>query len=148
MASTPTRDCRRCSPTPTGCSLPRAHPLAGRDHDPAIRDLAGETWVGGGAASTWFRIVRDACRSAGFDPRVDLSSDDYLAVQAFVAAGLGSRSSRDWRRPVGSAGVVARSLRGPAPVRHISVARPDDPYPPAAVGTMVGLLERVTRKLA
>ena len=39
--------------------------------------------------STWFRIVQDSCRAAGFEPDVGFSSDDYRGVQAFAAAGLG-----------------------------------------------------------
>ena len=45
--------------------------------------------MGGHTGSAWFSIVRHSCRAAGFDPRTLLSSDDYRAVQAFVAAGLG-----------------------------------------------------------
>jgi DNA-binding transcriptional LysR family regulator len=33
--------------------------------------------------------VLHSCRAAGFEPRVAFGSDDYNAVQAFVAVGLG-----------------------------------------------------------
>ena len=69
--------------------LPRGHRLARSGRALDLPALAGEAWVGGRTGSAWFRIVRHACRTAGFDPRVALSSDDYRAVQAFVAAGLG-----------------------------------------------------------
>ena len=47
--------------------LPRGHRLARSGHDVSLTDLADQTWVGGGPASAWFRIVRHTCRAAGFD---------------------------------------------------------------------------------
>lgn len=67
--------------------LPRDHRLAGK-RSLRLVDLADETWVGSRSGG-WFRIVAAACRAEGFTPSVALTSDDYLAVQAFVAATLG-----------------------------------------------------------
>lgn len=125
--------------------VPRSHRLASAVRRPTLRDLAGEPWVGGSPRSTWFQIVRNACVDAGFDPDVSLTSDDHLAVQAFVAAGLGIAVVPGLvaSRPI--AGVHARELRGDVPTRGIVAARPASPFPPAAATTMITLLQQVTR---
>ena len=115
--------------------LPPGHRLARSGHDVTLTDLADETWVGGGPASAWFRIVRHTCRAAGFDPRVALTTDDSVAVQAFAAAGLGvavipglaacttCRSSKSGRsagpRRSANLGRTGRRTRS-APRRHAS----------------------------
>ena len=109
--------------------LPRRHRLARSGAGLDLPDLAGEAWVGGRVGSAWFRIVRHACRTAGSDPRVALSSDDYRAVQAFVAAGLGVA--------VIPGLAVARAAR----------RAPDDSFQPPAVRTMITILETITRRL-
>ncbi|MEV6495315.1 LysR family transcriptional regulator, partial [Actinoplanes sp. NPDC051633] len=101
--------------------LPAGHRLARRRGAPALHDLAGEVWVGGHSGSAWFSIVRHSCRAAGFEPRTSLASDDYRAVQAFVAAGLGVAVIPGLAVATTVPGVEVRRLRGPAPVRRISV---------------------------
>ena len=68
--------------------LPRGHRLARRDAV-RLRDLADDPWVGSRSEGGWFRIVSDACRAEGFTPKVALTTDDYLTVQAMVASTLG-----------------------------------------------------------
>jgi DNA-binding transcriptional LysR family regulator len=127
--------------------LPAAHRLARRRAAPILPDLANEVWVGGATGSAWFRIVRHSCRSAGFDPRTQLSSDDYRAVQAFVAAGLGIALVPGLAALNPAAGVEVRRLRTGAPVRRISVAHLDDDVQPPGVRAMVAILRDVTRPL-
>ena len=125
--------------------VPRGHRLLGRSRQPTVRDLAGETWIGGASASTWFRAVRDACAAAGFAPRVSLVSDDYLAVQAFVRAGLGIAVVPGLAAVRRVPGTESLALRGTAPTRRISVAHVAGPYVPRAVTTFVDLLPAVVR---
>src|SRR5258705_10563218 len=75
----------------TGWRLPSGLPL------PAwcrwrFRALADSTWIRGPASSTCpdTIILLRACQSAGFEPRIAFTSDDYLAIQGFVAAGVGA----------------------------------------------------------
>ena len=126
--------------------LPRGHRAAGA-RTLELSDLAEEAWVGGRPGSAWFAIVRHSCRAAGFDPRVSLTSDDYRAVQAFVAAGLGVAVIPGLAVARAPAGVEVRPLRVGAPVRRISVAYPDSAYQPPAVHEMITILERVTQRL-
>jgi DNA-binding transcriptional LysR family regulator len=125
--------------------LPSGHRLAKADRDPSLRDLRGETWVGGAGGSTWFRVVRDACRSQGFSPRVGVVSDDHVAVQALVAAGLGVAVVPGLAASVRVRGVTTRDLRGPGPVRQLAVALPASDYRTHATTRMTELLRRATR---
>jgi len=121
--------------------LPEGHRLAGRGEPLALADLAGETWIGGGPASAWYRIVREACAAAGFTPEARFTTDDAVAVQALVAAGLGVAviPGLPLTRPL--AGVAVRPLQPGGPARRISVARPRDAYRGPAVAAMVEALE-------
>ncbi|MEV6304311.1 LysR family transcriptional regulator [Actinoplanes sp. NPDC051861] len=127
--------------------LPRGHRVAAGDRTVELTDLAEEAWVGGRPGSAWFTIVRHSCRAVGFDPRVSLTSDDYRAVLAFVAAGLGVAVIPGLAVARPPAGVEVRQLRAGAPMRRISVAYPDSAYQPPVVAEMITILEGVTQRL-
>jgi molybdate transport repressor ModE-like protein len=121
--------------------LPPAHPLA--EHGSvALRDLADQVWIGGTATATWFHIVRRACRAAGFDPRVAFQTDDYIAVQAMVAAELGVAVIPSLAVGPATHPVRARPLRSSHPTRRVAVALPADAARHEASLAMVGLLQR------
>jgi DNA-binding transcriptional LysR family regulator len=98
--------------------LPQDHPLA---HKRGIRlaDLADEPWIGGAPNCECNRLITNACMRFGFDPRIAFETDEYSAVQGFVAAGvgvsliaeLGLRTVRD--------DIVVRSLGRDTPVRQV-----------------------------
>lgn len=74
---------------PVDLVLPPDHPAA-RVPDavaPDLAVLAADTWIGGCPRCRGHLVER--CRSAGFEPRLGHETDDYVAVQALVAAGLG-----------------------------------------------------------
>jgi len=128
--------------------LPAGHRLARRRAAPTLADLADETWIGGQAGSVWFGIVRDACRAAGFEPRTALASDDYRAVQAFVAAGLGVSVIPGLAVVNPTPGIEVRVLRTASPVRRISAAQLDDGVPRPVVQAMITALRATTRGLS
>ncbi|WP_092628240.1 LysR substrate-binding domain-containing protein [Actinopolyspora mzabensis] len=66
--------------------LPVAHPLAERE-SVALRELAGQRWIAG-CPRCRDHFLR-SCESAGFEPDVAFTTDDNLAVQGLVAAGVG-----------------------------------------------------------
>jgi DNA-binding transcriptional LysR family regulator len=121
--------------------LPRGHRLAKRSAL-KLTDLADETWVGGSAQSGWFRILRLTCREAGFEPKVALTSDDYVGLQAFVAANLGVAVVPGLAATPSGLRIVSRDVPAPTPVRRIWVARANDAYPSPAVQTMIDTLTR------
>ena len=127
--------------------LPRGHP-ATRSTDLTLQQLARYPWIGGSAESAWFRMTRRACQAAGFDPTVALTSDDYLAVQAFVAAGLGVALAPGLSSGHPLPGVEVRSLSAGAPRRRIYAVHLYGDYPPASVTTMTAALAAVTRPKA
>jgi DNA-binding transcriptional LysR family regulator len=117
--------------------LPAGHRLARRRRALRLDDPAGERWIGGSAASAWHRIVVDACRNAGFTPEVGFASDDNVAIQALVAAGLGVAVLPGLAAANQQRGVEVRTLGPDAPVRRIAAARPHDGYRGRAVSAML-----------
>jgi DNA-binding transcriptional LysR family regulator len=126
--------------------LPDGHPLAGRT-SVAMEELAGETWISGTPDSAYARIVLHSCRGAGFEPRVAFGSDDYNAVQAFVAVGLGvailPRLALAVPRPA-----LARVALAEPPVRRIAVARLAASFRSAAAVSMLGVLKETAAVMA
>lgn len=119
--------------------VPDGHPLA-RRRSVALEELADETWIGGTPDGAYARIVLHSCRVAGFEPRVVFGSDDYNAVQAFVAVGLGvailPRLARTFPRP----GLARVALAEP-PVRRIDAVRLAPSFRSAAATSMLGVLK-------
>ena len=73
-------------------------------------------------------------------------SDDHLAVQAFVSAGLGIAMVPGLAAVRRISGVERIDVRGSMPSRQIGVAHVDDPFVPRAVTTIVDLLPVVARR--
>ncbi len=128
--------------------LPARHRLSRRRRPLELADLATEPWIGGAPASAWFRVTRHACREAGFTPQVGFASDDYLAVQALVAAGLGVSVIPGLAVAHPLPGLEVRALAAGAPVREIMAARPRDGYDGPAVVAMLDGLKRAARASA
>ncbi|MGZ5401216.1 MAG: LysR family transcriptional regulator [Nocardioides sp.] len=129
---------------PVDLVLPPDHPAVGRR---AVRlgDLADDTWIGG--CSRCRQHLVDRCHAAGFEPRLAHETDDYVAVQALVAAGLGvtllPRSAlRAFRHP----GVVVRTSRSLGD-RHVGlVYRPGAEQVPATRAFIERLVRVATRR--
>ena len=128
--------------------LPTGHRLNRRRRPLELSDLSGEPWIGGAPTSAWHRIVGHACRLAGFAPQVSFASDDHIAVQALVAAGLGVSVIPGLAVAHPLPGIEVRTLGSGAPVRHISAARPRDAYHGPAVTEMLDSLHATAQALA
>jgi DNA-binding transcriptional LysR family regulator len=128
--------------------LPSGHRLARRRRPLVLSDLSGEPWIGGAPTSAWYRIATHACRLAGFAPRVGFASDDPVAIQALVAAGLGVSVIPGLALVHPLPGLAVRTLGPEAPVRHITAARPRDAYRSPAVPAMVDNLRTAAEALA
>jgi DNA-binding transcriptional LysR family regulator len=107
--------------------LPAGHPLARRRRI-ALAALAEERWIVG-AADDPSSVIVAACRAAGFDPQIAFTTDDALATQSLVAAGLGVSLSSPWLEPMLRDDVVLRPVTDPAAMREVSalVAAPTSP---------------------
>ncbi len=126
--------------------LPAGHRLA-RRRTLRLQDLATEPWIGGAPASAWYRIVRQACLQVGYSPQVGFASDDYIAVQALVAAGLGVSviPGLAVRHPL--PGVAVRPLASGAPARRIFAAYPVDGFRSPALTAMLETLQLAAKDL-
>jgi len=125
--------------------LPERHRLAGGKTPLDLASLRDDTWIGGMPGSSWFRIVRESCRTAGFEPSVGFASDDYRGVQAFVAAGLGVAVVPGLAvAAVSVPGTTVRRLRADGPSRRVLAVRPRDAFPSPASLLMIETLGSVT----
>lgn len=108
---------------PMYLALPRAHPLAAREHI-RLHDLAGEAWIQTSSASPCARHVVRSCHSAGFEPNVSFESDDYQTVQGLVAAGVGVALIPELALSVVREDVAIRALSPAPPLRTVIAASP------------------------
>jgi DNA-binding transcriptional LysR family regulator len=95
-----------------------------------LSDLAGQPWIAGCPRCRSHLI--EVCRRAGFTPRIVHATDDYVAAQAMVAAGLGvtllpALALAAYRHP----DVTVHRLR-PSTARQVTACTvAADPLPPA-----------------
>lgn len=123
--------------------LPQGHPLASKSRV-QLKELADAEWILG--TSGWCpdgRILIRACQEAGFEPRIALHSDDYLAIQGFVAAGFGVSLIPDLALIAVRDDVVIRSLGSRPPVRRVMAATLSDAWASPARQAMLEILEEV-----
>ena len=106
---------------------------------PELADYAGHRWIAGCERCRSYLIRQ--CALAGFTPKVSFTTDDYVAVQALVAAGLGVTTLpglclRAARHP----GIAVTELPGAR--RHVfAVTYGDPPDPPATARLLEVLTE-------
>ncbi|RCV56532.1 LysR family transcriptional regulator [Marinitenerispora sediminis] len=104
---------------PFDAVLPYHHPLAGRTQLDLATDLADADWIMSGPGSAWYDCVTAACNQVGFQPRVAHTVDEFSAVFALVAAGLGiALMPRLAWTGLSTSQVVVRSVSN-GPRRHI-----------------------------
>lgn len=109
-----------------------------------LASLADEAWVTG--CERCRRELLALCADAGFTPAIAFASDDYVAVQSLVAAGLGvtvlpGLALRAHQHP----GVVRRPL---AAHRRIQLSTYGAPPRPAAVNAVAAALGEVALRPA
>jgi DNA-binding transcriptional LysR family regulator len=123
--------------------LPRAHPHASKTRL-RLEDLADEAWLlGTGTSCPDVAILLRACAGAGFEPRIGFNSDDYLAIQGFVAAGMGIALIPDLALVTVRDDVIIREM-GPRPtIRRITAATLAGAYLSPATEAMLEILVSV-----
>jgi DNA-binding transcriptional LysR family regulator len=121
--------------------LAATHRLAGRKQI-ALRDLADESWM---APSTDGLLV-DACRAAGFEPRIAIHTRDPLAARAIAAAGLAVSLTPGLLARLPLPGIVTPSLRGHTPYRTLYAVLPDAGAHPLANALVEALTTAATSR--
>ncbi|WP_205699013.1 LysR family transcriptional regulator [Conexibacter sp. SYSU D00693] len=125
---------------PFHVALPADHPLADRERV-RLADLADEQWmIGSTARCPDSRIFTRACEGAGFEPNIAFQLDDYLAIQGFVAAGMGVSFMPELALVAVRDDIVVRPLTGRAPFRRISVAMLEGSFRSPAKAAMLEVL--------
>jgi molybdate transport repressor ModE-like protein len=123
-------------------ALPRDHPLA-EAKKVRLADLAEESWLCGVRPSSCGEIIVEACRGAGFEPRIALESDEYQVLEAYVAAGLGLTLLPDLALPTLPDSLVVRPTSPKAPQRRVWAATRSKGARSAATETAVAILREV-----
>jgi DNA-binding transcriptional LysR family regulator len=129
-------------------ALPQGHRLARRSRL-SLGELADESWVQGVYRGSTLHVLPGACRAAGFEPNIVFRSDDHMAVQGFVAAGLGVAVVPQLTLPTARADIAIRPLEveGDLLTRRVGAAMPAGRYRGPAAAAMVEILENVCRGL-
>ena len=125
--------------------LPRHHPLANRRRL-RLADLANEAWIGGQADCECNRLMNRACAAAGYAPRIAFETDDYTAMQGFVAAGVGVSLIAELGLTTVRDDIVVRDLGRETPVRQIYAATLSGGYRSPATQAMVEILRDVAAR--
>jgi DNA-binding transcriptional LysR family regulator len=126
--------------------LSHDHRFAGR-RSLRLDQLRDETWIGGMPTSAYQRLVLHSCREAGFEPRIGYGTDDYRAVQAFVASGLAVAILPRLALTAMPAGIARVAIRPRPPLRRVSAARLAKSFRSPAADTMVRVLEETAADL-
>jgi DNA-binding transcriptional LysR family regulator len=111
--------------------LPADHRLAGEEKI-ALRELADEPWM----APSPDGIIVNACRGAGFEPRLVILTRDPLAQRAVAAAGLAVSLTPRLLERVHLPGIALPALRDPAPHRALYAVLPAEGAHPLARALM------------
>jgi len=121
-------------------ALPSGHPLAGRRRV-HLRDLAHEPWIAGCPRCRGHLLQSGA--ACGFTPEVAYSTDDYVAVLEFVAAGLGVALLPGLVRATARRhpGVAVRPAQGTSSRSVHAVTTPDLLRVPAVAATLAALAD-------
>jgi DNA-binding transcriptional LysR family regulator len=130
---------------PMYLALPPDHPLA---HKRRVRlaDLAGEPWVAGSGGCECNRLIAQACAVAGYQPRIAFETDDYSAMQGFVAAGVGVSLIAELGLTTVREDIVVRDLGRETPVRQIYAATLVEGYRAPATHAMLDILRDVAQR--
>jgi DNA-binding transcriptional LysR family regulator len=133
---------------PMYVALPAGHPLA-RKRNLKLEELADESWILGTTGSCPdASIFLRSCQLAGFEPNVTFNSDDYFAIQGFVAAGMGASFIPDLALITVRDDIVVRSMGKRPPVRVIWAATLKDSYCSPARQAMLEILSEVAAEFA
>jgi DNA-binding transcriptional LysR family regulator len=121
--------------------VPAGHPQATR-RNVRVQDLAEEAWILGSADASCpdSAILIRACNGAGFEPRIAFQSDDYNAIQGFIATGMGVSLVPDLALTNVRKDVVVRSLGAKAPFRRISAITTESSFCSPAKQAMLEVL--------
>ena len=117
------------------------------DREVPMGALAGQPLIDNDYhGNTCTRIIRNACRAAGFTPRYVARSEDHHTALAFVAAGVGATILPGLAVPESMPGVDSRELVNPSPRRRVVVHVRDGAADAPPVVRALALLDEASAK--
>ncbi len=121
---------------------PAEHDRGPAEHAPAdLASYAGHRWIAG-CERCRGSLLRQ-CTLAGFTPKIAFTTDDYIAVQALVAAGLGVATLPDLAlRSARHPGICAAPISGAR--RHVFAMTYGEPPDPPATARLIEVLRAAT----
>ena len=126
-------------------AMPPDHPLAHK-RNLRLADLADDPWIAGTHDCECNRLINRACAVAGFEPRIAFQTDDYTAMQGFVAAGVGVSLIAELGLTSIRDDIVVRSLGRETPVREVFAATALDAHRTPATQAMLEILTSVATR--
>src|SRR5919197_654521 len=133
---------------PMYVALNKSHPLALK-RGLKLEELADENWLLGTTGSCPdASIFLRSGQLAGFEPRIAFNSDDYYAMQGFVAAGVGASFIPDLALISVRDDIVVRSLGARSPARQIVAATLEGSFRSPAKQAMLDVLVEVGQRFA
>jgi DNA-binding transcriptional LysR family regulator len=131
---------------PTYVALPLGHRLADRD-EIRLPELAEERWIQGVRKGPTVAVLPQACRRAGFEPVIAFQTDDHLAVQGFVAAGVGIALVPEITLPAVRSDIVVRPIAGVDLRREVRAAVAPSEYRSPSAEAMLAVLQEVCQQV-
>jgi DNA-binding transcriptional LysR family regulator len=122
------------------------HPMA-RRRRLRLADLAEQDWIQGVRHGSTTAVLPQACRAAGFEPRIVFRTDDQMTVRGLVAAGLGIALAPFLALSAVPPGLTDRPLREPDLTRTVMVAVPHPSRRLPAATAMVAELRKAATAL-
>jgi DNA-binding transcriptional LysR family regulator len=126
-------------------AMPADHPLA-RKRNLRLADLADDPWIASDRDCECNRLINRACAVAGFEPRIAFQTDDYTAMQGFVAAGVGVSLIAELGLTSVREDIVIRSLGRETPIREVYAATALDSHRTPATQAMLEILQGVAAR--
>lgn len=106
---------------------------------------AGHRWIAGCDRCRGYLLRQ--CALAGFTPKIAFTTDDYIAVQALVAAGLGVATLPDLAlRSARHPGISTVAISGAR--RHVFAMTYGEPPDPPATARLLDVLMQAARPLS
>jgi DNA-binding transcriptional LysR family regulator len=130
---------------PMFIAMPADHPHAHK-RNLRLADLADDPWIAGTTDCECNRLINRACAIAGFEPRIAFQTDDYTAMQGFVAAGVGVSMIAELGLTTIRDDIVVRSLGRETPVREVFAMTAADAHRTPATTAMLETLQVVASR--
>ena len=130
---------------PMFIAMPADHPFAHK-RNLRLADLADDPWIAGTTDCECNRLINRACAIAGFEPRIAFQTDDYTAMQGFVAAGVGVSLIAELGLTSIRDDIVVRSLGRETPVREVFAMTAADAHRTPATDAMLEILQGVASR--